>query len=111
MASPLARDEFIFSKLVRAFHQPTMASPTQADALNKFKFDNTFTRELPGDGETANYPRQVRDALWSRSPTKPLVSPELMAYVAYMCFVRQKIKIFRGSSLVISQTQQLLNNR
>ena len=43
-------------------------------------FDNRLTRELPGDSETRNEPRQVHGALWSPVAPTPVRAPRLLAY-------------------------------
>ncbi|MBF0259404.1 MAG: YdiU family protein [Desulfamplus sp.] len=48
--------------------------------MNRLTFDNSFTRDLPADPETANYRRQVRGACYSRVKPTPVAAPELVAY-------------------------------
>ncbi len=48
--------------------------------MKPLHFDNRFLRELPGDAETANYTRQVSNALWSRVRPTPVAEPKLLAY-------------------------------
>ncbi|MCU0614339.1 MAG: protein adenylyltransferase SelO family protein, partial [Desulfobacterales bacterium] len=43
-------------------------------------FDNRFTRKLPADPETANRPRQVTGACYSRVKPTPVFQPRLVAY-------------------------------
>lgn len=43
------------------------------------KFDNRLVRELPGDGETSNQPRQVLGALWSSVAPTPVAAPKMLA--------------------------------
>lgn len=43
-------------------------------------FDNRLVRELPGDDDTRNHPRQVLGALWSPVSPTPVASPRLLAY-------------------------------
>ncbi|SEA74410.1 Uncharacterized conserved protein YdiU, UPF0061 family [Thiothrix caldifontis] len=43
-------------------------------------FDNRFVRELPGDTDGINMPRQVYDALWSSVQPTPVANPQLLAY-------------------------------
>ena len=43
-------------------------------------FDNRLVRELPGDGDTSNHPRQVLGALWSPVAPTPVAAPQLMAF-------------------------------
>jgi uncharacterized protein YdiU (UPF0061 family) len=44
------------------------------------RFDNRFTRELPGDPEARNFRRQVQGACWSACPPTPVASPSLLAH-------------------------------
>ena len=48
--------------------------------LNQLKFDNRFTRDLPADPESANRPRQVTRACYSRVRPKGMAQPQLVAY-------------------------------
>lgn len=43
-------------------------------------FDNRLIRELPGDDDTRNIPRQVFGALWSPVLPTPVAAPRLLAY-------------------------------
>ena len=43
-------------------------------------FDNRLVRELPGDADTRNQPRQVLGALWSPVMPTPVVAPRLIAW-------------------------------
>ncbi len=43
-------------------------------------FDNRLLRELPGDDDTRNHPRQVRGALWSAVMPTPVAAPRLFAH-------------------------------
>ncbi len=43
-------------------------------------FDNRLIRELPGEQELGNYPRQVSAALWSPVLPTPVAAPRLLAY-------------------------------
>jgi uncharacterized protein YdiU (UPF0061 family) len=43
------------------------------------RFDNRFTRELPGDPESGSARRQIHDALYSRVLPTPVKRPELIA--------------------------------
>ena len=47
-------------------------------------FDNRLVRELPGDDDTHNVPRQVHGALWSPVQPTPVAAPRLLAYSAEM---------------------------
>ena len=51
-----------------------------AEEFAALSFDNRFTRELPGDPETANFCRQVQGACYSRVLPASVVKPELVAY-------------------------------
>ncbi|WP_287654426.1 protein adenylyltransferase SelO [Accumulibacter sp.] len=44
------------------------------------QFDNRFLRELPGDPERRNEPRQVFGACWSPVDPTPVAAPRLLAY-------------------------------
>ncbi len=44
------------------------------------RFDNRLVRELPGDADTRNHPRQVTSALWSPVAPTPVAEPQLMAW-------------------------------
>jgi uncharacterized protein YdiU (UPF0061 family) len=44
------------------------------------RFDNRFTRELPGDPETRNFRRQVQRACWSLAEPTPVAAPSLLAH-------------------------------
>jgi serine/tyrosine/threonine adenylyltransferase len=48
--------------------------------MTPIKFDNRFTRELPGDPITGSRIRQVRDAMWSAVQPTPVSNPQLLAY-------------------------------
>ena len=43
-------------------------------------FDNRLLRELPGDDDTRNQPRQVLGALWSPVMPTPVAAPRLLAH-------------------------------
>ena len=44
------------------------------------RFDNRLLRELPGDTDSRNIPRQVHGAIWSSVAPTPVSSPRLIAY-------------------------------
>ena len=44
------------------------------------RFDNRLVRELPGDAETRNHPRQVMGALWSPVAPTPVAEPQLITW-------------------------------
>ncbi|MFB0935573.1 MAG: YdiU family protein [Propionivibrio sp.] len=44
------------------------------------RFDNRLVRELPGDADTRNHPRQVTGAAWSTVAPTPVVAPQLIAW-------------------------------
>ncbi len=48
--------------------------------MHQWRFDNAFTRELPGDPETGARQRQVFGALYSRVEPTPVASPRVVAY-------------------------------
>ena len=43
-------------------------------------FDNRLVRELPGDADLRNHPRQVLGALWSPVSPTPVAAPRLIAW-------------------------------
>jgi uncharacterized protein YdiU (UPF0061 family) len=47
-------------------------------------FDNRLVRELPGDDDTRNHPRQVLGALWSPVLPTPVAAPRLLAHSSEM---------------------------
>jgi uncharacterized protein YdiU (UPF0061 family) len=50
------------------------------DGLNRLRFDNRFTRELPADPESGRARRQVSGACFSRVDPTPVPAPALVAY-------------------------------
>jgi uncharacterized protein YdiU (UPF0061 family) len=50
--------------------------------LTALRFDNSFTRELPADPESANRPRQVRGAAFTRVRPTPVAAPKVLAYAS-----------------------------
>ncbi len=44
------------------------------------RFDNRLVRELPGDADTRNHPRQVTGAAWSTVAPTPVAAPQLVAW-------------------------------
>jgi uncharacterized protein YdiU (UPF0061 family) len=57
-----------------------MSFADQTSSLNELRFDNRFTRELPGDPETNNSVRQVKQACYSRVSPTSVVKPRLIAH-------------------------------
>jgi len=53
---------------------------TATNSLAELTFDNAFTRELPGDPDRENQPRQVRNACYSLVSPTPVEKPTLVAY-------------------------------
>ncbi|HBJ38424.1 MAG TPA: YdiU family protein [Planctomycetaceae bacterium] len=53
--------------------------------LDELRFDNRFTRLLPGDPETRNFRRQVHQACYSRVLPTPVVAPKLVAFSREVC--------------------------
>ena len=53
--------------------------PTFHDLYN-VKFNNSFVRELPGDPDTRNVPRAVRNACYTRVNPTLIQSPQLLAW-------------------------------
>jgi len=58
---------------------PSTSSPV-SPAWSQCVFDNRFTRELPVDSESRNFPRQVRGACFSRVLPTPVSQPRLIAF-------------------------------
>ncbi len=56
----------------------------RAATLMKLEFDNRFVRELPGDPELANHPRQVVGAAWSAVRPTAVAAPQLLAWSEQM---------------------------
>ena len=52
----------------------------QLSQLDDLSFDNHFIRDLPGDTESHNYPRQVFDACYSTVLPTKVVKPQRVAY-------------------------------
>ncbi|MEZ5453480.1 MAG: YdiU family protein [Thiothrix sp.] len=48
--------------------------------MHPLNFDNRFVRELPGDTDGINIPRQVYDAFWSDVKPTPVSAPRLLAH-------------------------------
>ncbi len=48
--------------------------------MRSLHFDNRFVRELPGDTDGINMPRQVYDALWSAVKPTPVAQPRLLIH-------------------------------
>jgi uncharacterized protein YdiU (UPF0061 family) len=48
--------------------------------MPSLNFDNRFLRELPGDADMRNQPRQVIGACWSPVSPTPVASPRLLAH-------------------------------
>ncbi len=60
-----------------------MTSDTSSRAsspLPQLQFDNRLLRQLPGDADDTNRPRQVVNAVYSLVKPKPAPSPKLVAY-------------------------------
>ncbi|MGH8762508.1 MAG: protein adenylyltransferase SelO [Nitrosospira sp.] len=67
-------------------NNPPIADPhdtpgrTHLRDLCDAQFDNSFVRELPGDAETHNTPRTVRNACYTRVDPTPVPAPRLLAW-------------------------------
>ncbi len=48
--------------------------------MKKFGFDNSFTRDLPGDVSGDTHVRQIHGALWSSVQPDPVAMPRLVAH-------------------------------
>jgi uncharacterized protein YdiU (UPF0061 family) len=87
-----------------------MSAQPQITGLQGLRFDNRFTRELPGDPETANRRRQVRGACYSRVAPTPAAQPQLVAYAAEVaalldlsprdCESREFTEVFAGNRVL-----------
>jgi uncharacterized protein YdiU (UPF0061 family) len=82
----------------------------QSGTLASLTFDNRFTRELPGDPDTTNRPRQVTGACYTFVPPTPVAAPKLVAFsreVATLldlsvetCESDEFLNVFAGNRLV-----------
>lgn len=80
------------------------------NTLSSLNFDNSFTRELPGDLESSNYRRQVFGACYSKVKPAAVSNPKLIAYskeaAALLdlsedaCKSEEFTQIFSGSKLL-----------
>lgn len=61
---------------------PTRSTAKQGHSfsMHHLSFDNRFVRELPGDTDRINIPRQVYDAFWSCVRPTPVSKPQLLAH-------------------------------
>ncbi len=59
--------------------------PGRLRPLDELRFDNRFTRLLPGDCEARNTRRQVQQACYSRVMPTPVAAPKLVAYSHEVC--------------------------
>ena len=57
-----------------------MLAESMPTELGRLNFDNRFAMELPGDGETGNFRRQVGAACYSRVAPTPVSAPTLVAW-------------------------------
>jgi len=55
------------------------ATPARG-SLESLRFDNSLVRQLPGDADPRNTPRQVLGACYSRVMPTPVAAPRLLAY-------------------------------
>src|SRR5690606_9681956 len=79
-------------------------------ALETLSFDNRFVRELPGDADTRNIPRQVLGAAWSPVTPKHAVAPQLVSwspevadmlgFTAEDCTSERFVEAFAGNQLL-----------
>jgi serine/tyrosine/threonine adenylyltransferase len=80
--------------------------------MGALRFDNRFTRMLPADPETANQPRQVLGACYSRVKPTRVAAPQLVAYSQETaklldisdetCRSSHFTKVFAGNRLLMS---------
>ncbi len=78
-------------------------------SLDSLTFDNRFIRELPDDGETDNYRRQISGACYSRVLPTPVARPQLVSYSSEVaalldlddesCLSAEFAQIFTGNRL------------
>ena len=79
-------------------------------ALDELQFENRFTHDLPADPETANAPRQVQGACYSRVKPTPVARPHLVAHAREMvleldldptaCAAQDFAHVFAGNRLL-----------
>jgi len=62
-----------------------LTTPGRLRSLDELRFDNRFTRLLPGDSEARNFRRQVQQACYSRVMPTPVAAPKLVAYSREVC--------------------------
>jgi uncharacterized protein YdiU (UPF0061 family) len=87
-----------------------MTDQTGSTIVDKLKFDNRFTSQLPADPEPDNYRRQVYTACFSKVSPTPVRQPELVAYSRDMaeqlglsaldCETEEFAHIFAGNRLL-----------
>jgi len=87
-----------------------MNTKLESQIFDTLSFDNSFTRKLPADPETANYCRQVRQACYSRVHPKKVAQPKLVAYAwevaeelnltSNACESTDFVQVFSGNSLL-----------
>jgi len=87
-----------------------MNSPLAPNPLASLVFDNSFTRELPADEETANHRRQVHGACYSRVLPTPVAAPSLVAHSSEVaalldlsdsaCLTPEFTEVFVGNRLL-----------
>jgi serine/tyrosine/threonine adenylyltransferase len=56
------------------------SAPKSSGGLSTLRFDNRFTRQLPGDPDPINRRRQVPGACYSFVNPTPVRAPRLVAY-------------------------------
>jgi len=59
---------------------PRMVADACASALDALRFDNRYVDALPGDAETRNYRRQVREVCYSPVAPKCVQAPRLVGW-------------------------------
>ena len=62
-----------------------LPTPGRLRSLDELRFDNRFTRLLPGDPEPRNFRRQVQQSCYSRVTPTPVAAPKLIAYTREVC--------------------------
>ena len=59
---------------------PTLSTSSSNRPLDRLRFTNRFTEELPADPDTGNTPRQVQGAAFSRVSPSQVAAPALLAH-------------------------------
>lgn len=86
------------------------SSSDSLSSLDQLQFDNRFVRQLPGDLNLENFPRQVLDACYSWVKPTPVRAPQLVAWAqevadlidlpAALCRSEEFAQVFAGNKLL-----------